>query len=73
MLDLPELDLSGLGLDEGQGARWMCQVCGFVYDQAQGLPEEGIAAGTPWEAVPEDWVCPECGMAKADFAMERLD
>lgn len=73
MLDLPELDLPGLGLDEGPGARWMCQVCGFVYDQAQGLPEEGIAPGTPWEAVPEDWVCPECGMAKADFAMERLD
>ncbi|WP_211263442.1 rubredoxin [Stenotrophomonas ginsengisoli] len=51
----------------------MCQVCGFVYDQAQGLPEEGIAPGTSWEAVPEDWACPECGMAKADFAMERLD
>ncbi|MFA5170726.1 MAG: rubredoxin [Sulfuriferula sp.] len=48
---------------------WQCVVCGFIYDEAAGLPEEGIAAGTPWAAIPEDWACPDCGVAKADFDM----
>ena len=46
---------------------WMCVVCGFIYDEAAGLPEEGIAPGTRWEDIPADWQCPECGVAKADF------
>jgi len=46
---------------------WMCVVCGFVYDEADGLPEEGIAPGTRWEDIPEDWVCPDCGVTKSDF------
>jgi rubredoxin len=49
--------------------KWECVVCGFIYDEAQGLPEEGIAPGTSWEDIPDDWECPECGMAKADFEM----
>ena len=72
-LDLPELDLPGLEPDCDAGARWMCEVCGFVYDQACGLPEEGIAAGIHWDDVPADWVCPDCGMGKADFSMQPLD
>lgn len=51
---------------------WQCVICGFVYDEAQGLPSEGIPAGTPWADVPEDWRCPECSMGKADFEMEEL-
>jgi rubredoxin len=51
---------------------WTCVVCGFVYDEALGLPDEGIAAGTKWEDVPEDWCCPECGVAKSDFEMVVL-
>lgn len=51
---------------------WMCVVCGFVYDEADGLPEEGIAPGTRWEDVPEDWVCPDCGVTKSDFEMMPL-
>jgi len=51
---------------------WQCIVCGFVYDEAKGLPEEGIAAGTRWEDIPEDWACPDCGVAKADFEMQLL-
>ena len=39
----------------------MCLICGFIYDEAAGIPEEGIAAGTRWEDVPMNWVCPECG------------
>jgi rubredoxin---NAD+ reductase len=46
---------------------WVCIVCGLVYDEELGLPEEGIAAGTRWEDVPDDWVCPDCGVGKADF------
>ncbi len=52
--------------------RWECQVCGFVYDEAEGLPEEGIAPGTRWEVIPEDWVCPDCGTAKSEFEMIAL-
>lgn len=49
--------------------QWQCVVCGWVYDEAQGDPEHGIAPGTRWEDVPEDFVCPECGVAKRDFVM----
>lgn len=51
---------------------WMCLVCGFMYDEEAGLPEEGIAPGTPWEKVPNDWLCPECGVTKADFDMVEI-
>lgn len=51
---------------------WECLVCGFIYDEAAGRPEDGIAAGTRWEEVPEDWYCPECGVGKADFDMVRV-
>ncbi|WP_190136894.1 rubredoxin [Streptomyces longispororuber] len=50
----------------------MCLVCGWVYHEALGRPEEGIAPGTPWDAIPDDWVCPDCGTSKADFTMEPL-
>ena len=39
---------------------WMCLICGFIYDEASGLPDEGIAPGTRWEDVPPNWTCPEC-------------
>jgi len=48
---------------------WMCVVCGFIYDEAKGLPEEGIAPGTRWEHVPDTWTCPDCGVTKDDFEM----
>ncbi len=48
---------------------WICAVCGFIYDEAQGWPSEGIPAGTRWEDVPEDWKCPECGAGKSAFSM----
>lgn len=52
--------------------QWICVVCGFVYDEAKGLPEEGIAAGTSWDDVPDDWECPECGAGKEDFEMVEI-
>ena len=51
---------------------WQCMTCGFIYDEAEGLPEEGIPAGTRWEDVPADWICPLCGTPKADFEMIEL-
>jgi rubredoxin len=48
---------------------WVCVVCGFLYDEAAGLPDEGIAPGTRWSDIPDDWQCPECGVGKADFEM----
>ncbi len=51
---------------------WLCELCGFIYDEAAGMPEEGIAAGTRWEDVPEAWGCPDCSGTKADFRMVEL-
>lgn len=48
---------------------WRCTVCGFLYREEEGFPEEGIAAGTRWEDVSEEWICPDCGIGKADFEM----
>ncbi|SNR96886.1 rubredoxin-NAD+ reductase [Pseudomonas segetis] len=53
--------------------KWLCVVCGLIYDEAEGWPKDGIAAGTRWEDVPEDWVCPECGVGKSDFEMLEID
>ena len=52
--------------------KWQCVVCGFIYDEAIGIPEDGIAAGTRLEDIPEDWACPDCGVAKADFEMVEI-
>jgi rubredoxin len=48
---------------------YICIVCGFLYDEAAGRPEDGIAAGTLWADVPQAWACPDCGVAKADFEL----
>lgn len=47
--------------------KYECTVCGYVYDPAQGDPDGGIAPGTPFEKIPESWVCPVCGAAKSEF------
>lgn len=47
--------------------RYVCTVCGFVYDEAKGMPDAGIAPGTTWEQLPENWVCPICGAPKSVF------
>ena len=47
--------------------KYVCTVCGYVYDEAAGDPEHGIAPGTPWESVPEDFECPLCGVGKDQF------
>lgn len=53
--------------------KWECEECGFIYDEAKGLPDEGIAPGTSWDDVPEDWFCPDCGVNKKFFSMNRIE
>lgn len=54
---------------EGELKVWHCVLCAFVYDEAAGLPEDGIAPGTRWADVPENWGCPDCSAKKSDFEM----
>jgi len=49
--------------------KYVCQVCGYVYDPDIGDPESGIAPGTPFEDLPDDWVCPVCGADKSLFEL----
>lgn len=56
-----------------QYRKWQCYSCGYFYDEELGAPHEGIAAGTAWADVPEDWICPECGAGKADFQMVEVE
>ncbi len=52
--------------------KWMCLQCGWIYEQEQGDPDAGIAPGTAWEDVPDDWKCPDCGAFKEEFSMEEI-
>ena len=47
--------------------KYVCMICGFIYDPAVGDPDGGIKPGTPFEDIPDDWVCPECGVDKSEF------
>jgi len=50
--------------------KYVCDLCGYVYDPAEGDPDNGIKPGTAFEDLPEDWICPLCGAAKSDFSPE---
>ena len=51
--------------------KYLCHVCGYIYDPETGDPDFGIAAGTAFNDLPDDWVCPDCGALKGDF--EKVD
>ena len=51
---------------------YMCLICGFIYDEAKGRPEEGIPPGTKWADIPLSWRCPDCGSGKEDFEMVEV-
>jgi rubredoxin len=53
-------------------ARYLCLGCGFLYDEQMGLPEHGIAPGTRWKDIPDDWVCPDCRTPKVRFEMVAI-
>ena len=50
--------------------KYVCDLCGYIYDPANGDPDNGVAPGTPWEQVPADWVCPLCGAGKDQVSKE---
>ena len=50
-----------------------CIVCDWVYDEALGAPDEGLAPGTKWSDIPADWVCPVCGVGKDQFEMVEIE
>ncbi len=54
-----------------QAARYVCSVCGYVYDPEKGDPDNGVAAGTRFEDVPDSWTCPICGADKSQFVVEK--
>ncbi len=51
---------------------WICLICGHIYEEAKGDPDHGVAPGTRWAEVPEDYQCPDCGATKSDFEMLAL-
>ena len=53
---------------ENKMKKYVCDVCGYVYDPAEGDPDNGVEPGTPFDKLPEDWVCPVCGASKDDFS-----
>ena len=52
---------------------FVCTICGYIYEEAAGIPSAGIAPGTVWEALPGSWVCPLCGAAKSDFREKKAE
>lgn len=57
--------------EQASSSLWICKVCSMIYDPAIGDPDSGIAAGTPFEAIPDDWSCPICRTRKANFIPYR--
>ncbi len=51
--------------------KYVCKVCGYVYDPEVGSPETGIEPGTPFEDIPDDWTCPLCGVGKDQFEKQQ--
>ena len=51
---------------------YMCVICGYVYDEEKGEPDDGIAPGTRWEDIPDSWQCPDCEATKADFELIEI-
>jgi rubredoxin len=49
--------------------KYMCLICGHIYDEALGDPDTGVAPGTKWEDVPPNWTCPDCGARKEDYEL----
>ena len=59
-------------MNSGPFKRWMCLVCGFLYDEAFGSAEHGLAPGTRWTDLPANWSCPDCGTPKHLFEMVEI-
>ena len=49
--------------------KYECIICGYIYDEELGDPGDGLAPGTRWEDIPDEWGCPDCGVSKFDFEL----
>ena len=67
-----ECPLFALRPDRCPMKTYMCVICGYIYNEAEGDAEAGIAPGTRWEDVPLSWRCPDCGAGKEDFEMVEV-
>jgi rubredoxin len=68
----PFLKEGAIKVNDKDFKSWMCIICGWVYEEEHGAPEDGLAPGTRWEDIPEYWVCPDCGAGKEDFEMIEI-
>jgi len=66
-----EMDKKNNEKEEKKMDKYVCNVCGYVYDPEKGDPDSGIEPGTAFEDIPDDWVCPLCGAAKSDFSKQE--
>ncbi|GLT01139.1 rubredoxin [Sphingobium jiangsuense] len=57
-------------MSAGPWRRYLCYYCGYVYDEALGDPDGGIPPFTRFDAIPDGWICPECGVTKEDFVLQ---
>lgn len=64
-------DRPAVALREKMMKKYVCDMCGYIYDPAEGDPDTDIAPGTAFEDLPEDWVCPVCGAEKDEFSVEE--
>ena len=68
MADAARVDASEPSERSKRMKKYRCNICGYIYDPGKGDPEGGVDAGTPFEDLPDDWVCPVCGAAKSEFS-----
>lgn len=69
-IDKVKINLINMNGDDSNMEKYVCTACGYVYDPIIGDPDAGIAPGTSFEDIPEDWVCPTCGVGKDMFEKE---
>jgi flavin reductase (DIM6/NTAB) family NADH-FMN oxidoreductase RutF len=67
----PETSATGAKKEAGELKKYVCSVCGYVYDPAKGDPDNGVEPGTAFESLPDDWTCPVCGATKDQFSPEE--
>lgn len=65
---MPCGEIIKLSTERRYAVKFICDICGYVYDEKLGDPENGVAPGTKWADMPEDWVCPLCGVGQDEFS-----
>jgi len=68
---LKNINLNSLNFRRGSMKKYVCSACGYVYDPEVGDPDSGVAPGTAFEDIPDDWVCPVCGVSKDEFEVSE--